>query len=110
MSAAGVGTAIGYLGAAVVKARASRRTRADEASVVVDAANTIVGRLLERNASLAHTNMLARAAMSKLVMAVQLALDRFEELPPEQVRDIQRNVDLMVALQAALDAANAVEL
>ncbi len=107
ISSAGVGTLIGYIGSALIQARSQKKTKADDASVLVGAATELTDRLLKRNADLAHVNMEARKALQALVDAVQLAQDAFHEIGSD---DTHLNVDLMVTLQAALDAANAVEI
>ncbi len=106
VSSAGIGTAIGYISAAVIQSRSQRKTNAEDASVIVQAATELTDRLLKRNADLAHVNMEARKALSALIVAVQLAQDTFEDLPTE----IPRNIKLMSVLQKALDKANSVEL
>ncbi len=105
-SSAGIGTGIGYITAALIQTRNHKRTKAQDVSALVTAANTITDRLMQRNNELIHINAQARQALSKLVDAVQAAQDRFRELP--DVCD--ESTTLMATLQAALDAANAVEI
>ena len=108
ISSAGAGTLIGYIGAALIQAHSQKKTRAEDASVLVAAATELTDRLLKRNTDLAKINAEARRALADLTDAVQLAMDTFEKFP--DVGDGAHNRAIMVALQTALDKANQVEI
>jgi uncharacterized membrane protein YccC len=108
LSSAGIGTAIGYVSSAVIQARSQKKTRAEDASVLVAAASELTDRLLQRNSELAHANATARRALAKLIDAVQQAENVFERFP--EVGDGATNRAMMALLQEALDVANQVEI
>jgi hypothetical protein len=108
LSSAGIGTAVGYIASAMIEARAHRKTKADDAGALVNAATELTDRLLRRNSELAHANATARNALGKLIIAVQKTQDLFERFP--EVGDGAFNRELLVTLQLALDAANLVEM
>ncbi len=108
ISSAGIGTVVGYIGAALIQARSQKKTASEDASVLVGAATELTDRLLTRNTELAHINAQAREALQALVDAVQLAQDVFEEFP--ETGDGAHNRKMMQVLQTALDVANAVEI
>src|SRR5271166_5392348 len=108
VTSAGVGTAVGYIAAAIIQTRSQRESDEDKAGALVTAAATLTDRLLTRNRELSHTNTQLRRALNKLIDAVQLAQDTFEHFPT--VGDGKHNREMMEVLHTALDIANAVEL
>ena len=56
LSTAGIGTGVGYIAAAVIQGRATRKTKADDSNAIVSAATLFADRLLTRNSDLAHVN------------------------------------------------------
>lgn len=109
VSSAGFGTAIGYVASALIQAHGQKKSRADEASVLVAAASELTDRLLKRNTDLAHVNAQLRHALGTLIDAVQTAQDNFNDLPPEIRQGKRSSIDVMAVLQAALNVASDVE-
>ena len=108
LSTAGIGTGVGYIAAAVIQSRSTKKTSADDANAIVGAATELTDRLLKRNEQLAHANAQARNALSKLIQAVQTSQDVFEKFP--EVGDGANNRAMMIVLQAALYLANTIEI
>src|SRR5271167_2026914 len=106
ITSAGVGSAVGYIAAAIIQARSQRETDENKAGALVEAAATLTDRLLTRNKELSSTNRHLRQALNKLIDAVQTAQNVFEHFP--DVGDGLANRDMMAVLQLALDAANAI--
>lgn len=98
---------IGYVGAAAITARSQRKSKIDEAQVLVEVATEITDGLLRRNRELAHINAGLRRALQKLTVGVQIAQDTFERFP--ETGDSAANRSMMALLQEALDIANSVE-
>lgn len=107
LSSAGIGSALGYVGAAMIEARSHKRTKTDDAGALVTAATQLTDRLLTRNSELAHTNSQLRVALNALMTAVQLAQNTLHDLG-EGVCDDCSSRQLMVVLDQALTAAEGI--